>query len=189
MIISEKGLARSMESSMKIGYKLLIKDEEVSVMGSDWLVNSPASVFPRKELALIVEHLGYIPRDCCLTVSKMGGEVFVQSMMEDAFADEADTMTSAPELIRVKYTGVELCGRALHQSREGRIIGINPAGSRLLESPGNLKKFAAGDKSILWGDDDSAVYIRASRPDEDAPELEQWTALERIRWCGWGDEE
>ena len=77
-MISERGLVAAMKDAWKNGAYNVIAYEEndverLAVDGGFWLVDTPRIHFPRKALALIVEHAGEIPENAAYSLSKKGG--------------------------------------------------------------------------------------------------------------------
>lgn len=100
MALNEKALTRAMENAYKGGgYIVSFGGGSVQIAGPDWLVMMSEEALPRKALALIVEHVGYIPAESCLQISKSKDGANVQTYMKSAFVAMALEM-------EMKDTGV-----------------------------------------------------------------------------------
>lgn len=183
MIISEKGMCSCMrDAAAHGGYKIRFNNDEetLTVLTLEWLVNVENQKIPRKALALIVEHFGYLPESGCFSVKKTKDSFDVQSYMSETFnADVALIARGAPEL--ALYTGITVWNKALYISESQCMRGAAPELHCLLEFSGKPKIIP--ERSLCFIDDESAVFIAVCGGDF-LPENKKpiWDSLERIDW-------
>lgn len=183
MLISEKGLCRAMsDAAAHGGYRLRFNVEEntMTVMSNVWLVNVESASIPRKVLALIVEHFGYLPTSGCYSIEKTKDSFSVQVYMNDAFnMDVANIAMGSPE--PALYTGISVWGKALYISESGKMQGVDSSLFGLLT--GNPKPMVIIWKSLTFMDDESAVFLAACGS-EFLPDVKRpiWDSLEKIDW-------
>ena len=183
MLISENGLRRVMsDAAAHGGYKLRFNGNEstLTVLTLEWLINVETNKIPRKVLALIVEHFGYIPAHGCFSVKKTKDGFDIQSYMNETFnADVAIIAMGTPE--PTLYTGITVWNKALYISESGRLRGAAPELHCLTEC--GAKPQIIPDRSLCFMDEDSAVFITVCDSDclQDAKQA-IWESLERIDW-------
>lgn len=183
MLISEKGLCHAMsDAAAHGGYKLRFNEDEetLTVVGHEWLINVEMGKIPRKALALLVEHFGYLPGSGCFSVKKTKDSFDVQSYMNETFnADVALIAMGTPEA--VLYTGISVWSMELFISESGALRGASPENFGLLQ--GNPKAQIIPERSLCYIDEDGAVFITVSGGDF-LPDIKRpiWDSLEQIDW-------
>lgn len=82
-MINEKGLVAAMKDAWKeTRYSVVAYEENglerIALHSGAWFVDAPRIHFPRKALALIVEHAGEIPENAAYSLSKTGGQQLLE---------------------------------------------------------------------------------------------------------------
>lgn len=85
-MIDDKKLAAAMKDAWKDGHYDVVGYEDggrdrLAVATAYWVVDIPRNLFPRKALALIVEHAGEIPENAAFSLSKARG---LQTLVPEA---------------------------------------------------------------------------------------------------------
>lgn len=179
MIVNDKRFASMLDKKVKNGYELLVRDEEVCICGGGWLLAGEMHELGRETLAVLVKHLGYIPRNICCTVFKAKDEYMTQGLTEETFAEQRASFETGEPMEQALYTGLRM-GHPLYQLPDRRILSVKLASGIVEVSTQNGS--ASGTASVCWMDDDSCVWFRAYRPSKAEEHYPKWEALEKIWW-------
>lgn len=179
MIVNDKKFASMLDKKVRHGYQLMVRDDEVLIGGAGWMLAGEMRELGRETLAVLVKHLGYIPRECCCTVFKAKDEYMQQGMTEEAFEMEKASFDTGDELLDATYTGLRM-GWPLYQLPDNRILSVELASGIMDVDCRNGK--ATGEVSVCWMDDDSCIWFRAYRPGAADEHKAKWDALEGVWW-------
>lgn len=188
MNISGKGLCRAVKSALSSEYHLWTQEPALVIMTSDWIVRfDDMDDVPRAVLGLLVEHLGHIPHDECVTVGKGKEEPVVADMLEDVFwAQFGSFIGDAERLdIPVERIPLELGALSLWQSRElfrdgyPSVWGCKGSHHGLVD---HEKNPVVVDRALRWDCDEGFIWSAAYRPEDGSAIAGKWKALESLLW-------
>ena len=178
MVVNEKALVREMKEAYKgWGYTVMVLpgDRWVIKASDDWIVMiEDQDNVPNEVLALIVLHMGYLPKpercyriykgDKCVCIQKEVYKVEAESFT--AMAEERRETDDAPVVVR--RTALHFGRRRVWQQTDNnRVLLINPRYEGLMDAGGDKVIRAVGNSIYLDGEI-SCVYI--SRSDTGAKE-------------------
>lgn len=162
MGINEKRLCAAMKAEWRAGgYDVVSygEDNRLFINGSHWCVEMKQSEAPRKVLALLVEHLGDIPRGAAWRVSKDTG---AQSEMVDAVLTRIDGLKNRlmqEREMEVNRTAMHWKGLELWQREDLRVQAYD----------GGLVRIGEGDPvecagKLVWDENGLVIVL----PESDA---------------------
>lgn len=179
MSVNENNLARLMTAEAgRGGYHLSFDRGQTLISGERWLCIFPTAEVPRKVLAAIVEHIGYIPQSETLTIYKTKDGFEVQAELPDTICAAEFTGGSG---CRAKNTGVSLWGASLWAGQEGQLRAVSPSLLGLIEA-GEIQLTDTDTLSVQ--EYDGSVYIKTNGGDSctEEKELLIWQALKKLDW-------
>lgn len=170
------------KAAKKGGYRLRFNEAEgtVVVMTGDWLVDIERDKLPRKALALIVEHFGYLPDSGCFEVTKCRDEFEAQGYMNSSFNSDVLAFAGGTQE-PVMNTYCMIWGKEIWAGEGGKLHGVRPELFSLCGRPAAGQLTSGGRLAFL--DEDSAIFLDACGS-EALPEgkLMIWETLESIDW-------
>lgn len=133
---NEKELIKAMQAEAKGGgYRLLMDDESLRVMGTRWAAMFPAAKIPRKVLGAVVEHTGGIPYGQCAAVYGVKSGYEMNEYQPEVFEAEYASLCGSPTGERVRNTGVSCWGYWLYSGENGTLRAVVPKLLTLSEAP------------------------------------------------------
>lgn len=183
MILIEKYLIKAMKADWKEdGYTvagIMVQDEPwLAVVGTGYLAAAEFVNAPRKVLALIVEHAGFVPAVGYAWQIQKGCEAqvtdfdYAREQIEETINDEAD------EGMMVR-TRLRMDNRRLWQNtKDGKIWVMNPAKTNIADAPASCIE-PAGAWLRFRGRGSVAAVCRETVDEADGKLLEH---LEKVRW-------
>ena len=166
MVINEKGLRELMADAFKkknTGYKVALRQlkgeaPEIVLSTADWTVIMEKENAPRKVLALLVEHLGDLPK------LEQAFHVKDDNVQTEIFKMAVPEMEQQKLGIAVKRTQITYMGYTLYQREDsGVVYMIPPKLENLLDSK-ILPLYVAADGRLYQGGLVSQVYIKPYVP-------------------------
>lgn len=186
MVVNEKGLLKAMKSAAKVGYKVVAQGDSFSVFSWSWYVHISKEKLPRSVLALLVEHIGFIPHDGdCLLVS---AKEEVQTVMRDTMDEEVRRWSFGETNGEARMVPVLYKGRQIFQTEDRKCYAVEPGALGLLTRYAALEDSAVvlDGKRMIWVGNGSRVILPAARPsagDGDDDLIGAWEALESTEWA------
>ncbi len=184
MVVNEKGLLSAMKDAYKLdGYQVAVDEsggiENMIIHTPMWTVVIMKSELPRKVLAMVVEHIGEIPRvGTAFQAKKKETQTEIFNVVAGAPMDYHSD--NQPRRI-VRRTNLILGGFPLWQTAtDQKVVKVYPDYEDIINW-GNGVVRLVGDDVLMIDDDVSRAYIRASSP-KAAQELEMLTHLTQIKW-------
>ena len=179
-MINEKALCAAMKDAYRNGgYEVMGigKENTLVINGKMWCAAAPQTRMPRKVLALLVEHLGEIPRGQAAIVRKKEG---VQTMVVDMAMERWEklqklTKTAAEEL---RPTPMTWKGREVWQTEALRVLAYDSELSALALAAENVRQ-VHGDLMVCQ-EADTLVSVRAADVIDDTMRA----TLETMMLCG-----
>lgn len=173
MIINEKGLCRAMKAAWKAeGYYTTGNAESISIWAEDWFVQFGTREAPKKALALIVEHMGTLPREAVLLQKSQPAQLVMDAARDMAYwLDMGDRE-------KILSTSVTIGRWRLMQGFEThKCYGIDTDNLDIAESWEIMPALLTNDKAMwMHGDEVAAVStidtLYAMEP--------AWKALETV---------
>lgn len=187
MVINEKALVRELKEAFKgIGYTVMVMtgDRWVFAHGENWIAEIEGQDnVPREALALMVLHMGYLPRiQSCSRVYKAEKCTVVQKeVYAVAEADYEKLMERVrdTETEEVRRTSLVYGRRRVWQQIEDKgILLIDPKFESLLDGPGESVIRRVGESIYLEGEI-SRVFITRSRGGANENLLDH---LAQVKW-------
>lgn len=187
MVVNEKALVREMKEAYKgVGYTVMVMpgDRWVFMHGENWIVEIEGQDnVPREALALMVLHMGYLPRlQSCSRVYKAEKCTVIQ---KEVYAVAEDDYQKLMERIQdtdreeVRRTSLVYGRRRVWQQIENKgILLIDPKFESLLEVTGDSIIRRVGESVYLEGEI-SRVFISRSRGGANESLLEH---LAQVKW-------
>lgn len=186
MLIHEAGMVRAIKRAYKTGgYVVVNEGDALHVYTDTWYIQTSYSLFPRKALALIVEHSGMIPEANVPTKIEKGEEP--QVVMDETIRDEMTHWRTGERGEDVTMTSVIILGYQIYQPPGGGgCYGLPLECLEMMER--DAAEQAAGEVvdgcRLLWEADGETLVIGAVRKTKSswAKEWEQkvWAAMEGL---------
>jgi hypothetical protein len=185
MIVNEKGLLKAMKSAAKGGYKVFADEHSVTLFHWNWYVHIKRENLPRSVLALLVEHIGFIPSegDCLQVFSTASQAVMRDTMDEEVRGWSFGETNGEARMVPVLYKG-----RQIFQTEDRECYAVEPGALGLLTRYAAEKDAAVvlDGKRMIWVGNSSRVILPAARPkaghgDDDL--IDAWDALESTEWA------
>jgi hypothetical protein len=145
-MVSEKDLVRAMKEAWKgrEGYTVAVFEKGWFLSAEKWSVFIPSGLLPRKSLALVVEHIGEIPKIAqAYTCTKRGGAQMATAAMLEG---EAQELLRVGNINRAERTQLKHGEYALWQNADTlRVIAIDENYSDIAGVQMRQCAFCSGD--------------------------------------------
>lgn len=184
MLLNEAGLVRATKRAYQSGgYTVSNQGGKVSIYTKVWYVQANREALPRKALAAIVEHMGIIPDEAPVFITK---DMEPQMMLAETAAEEMSRWRVGERGDDVDLVPVIMQGFQVFQAADGPCWGIP------LSCLGMIERDAAehhgamvmGEDRLLWDGEKEAVAIEAVRKAKSGWartwERAVWEALEGV---------
>lgn len=177
-MLSERGLLSALKAAWKRsdGYELVENGGNIGICAGQWTVVCESQLLPRKVLALIVEHLGSIPRNEAWRLGKgFGAQKILHNVTWEIITETVKPSADEP----IGRTSLEFNGARLWQGTETqRVVAMDQDLTEILSigQPGEPMRQEDG---ILWVDRGVTVFIEGLPFDGADREY-----LEKRKWIG-----
>ena len=186
MLINEAGLVRALKREYRgAGYTVFNTEEQTIVYaGGKWCVRVNRSVFPRRALAIIVEHMGIIPQigEPSYIIKKADPQIVISDVLQsdlEFFSESAEKTAS--------YCPIVMQGFQVFQEPSGwGCWGIPLSALEIIEeNPAmHLEARVSRINVLRWEHEGEAVMFGAVRKAESSWaknwERAVWQALESV---------
>lgn len=186
MVVNEKGLLKAMKSAAKYGYHVFAEENGIVIFTQKWYVRIAAGKVPRSVLALLVEHIGFIPcaGDCMLVSAKEEA----QSILRDVMDEEMRRWTFGNAAGEARMVPILYKGRQIFQMDNDRCYAVDPGALGLLTryAAENGNCVVKDNCRMIWLGNDSRVILPVARPEDgdgDDEVISAWDALESVSWA------
>lgn len=178
-MISERGLSAAMRARWrtKAGYVVAESSGRVMILGGPWAVISSMRALPRKVLAVLVEHLGTLPRSESFYVCK--GQDAQCRILEEDLATMGEIMSQAADAKQFCLpTPLKLNGYRVWQNLETlKTELMDEAYTAIVDPEADVSPMAA-ENGVAWVDGVEAVLVtRVAHSDDGLMER-----LDGFRW-------
>lgn len=174
-MINEKALCAAMKSAWRGGgYEVVGYGESnrLWINAENWGVELKQTEAPRKVLALLVEHLGEIPRGTAWNVSKDAGAQQVVVDMMLTRIDKLKDMLMREDETEIKRTAMKWKGLEVWQKESLMVLTYDGAAVRI----GEGDPVSCGNK-LVWEDGGLVVVMPEEAMEMELRELLEQTVL------------
>lgn len=173
-MIKERALLSALKNDWKgAGYTVGRTKDRLLLGGNGWTLGCAMEVLPRKVLALLVEHLGEIPKaDDCWTVSKAAGsQTAILKVADKEFLDSLDARGEEAAQTRLTFGG----WRVWQELGSLKVLLMDEDLTSIVVLPKDGAAESFGDGLIKDAGPDVLVVISKGMP----PEAEY---LQAVQW-------
>ena len=131
ILLNESKFAAELKSAYKYGYTVQFNEGKIFILTSSFVIKTHLEDLPRKVLGILAEHIGYLPNDITLYVSRGTDNQIVmpESIETDIRIDDF------PEAVYAIPTPLTYKSFSLFQKDDQQIIALNGDAIILLEAP------------------------------------------------------
>ena len=189
MLINESGAVKAIKDAYKgDGYTVYNHGDAVSIITEDWYIKCDWRILPRKVLALVVEHMGTIPKE--REPVHVNKDDDVQMAFRGTVEGDISGWCEGETEFDATYVPVSVRGLQLYQEPEGgRCWAVDPLHLGIVEreTAKKIKGRVMDEDRLAWTTYEhgqEAVVLAALRRSTGYDETEWaraiWSALEAI---------